>query len=199
MDTSPSSQRMFHGYISAAALADQLAARFRERHMRVSSSAGDATALVQLGSQHGTPVTVHIAETQGGVLVTMGRDNDWLDRASDASGMLERAGAGNPLSLLAMVPEVIAELGKDNIVPDIWNTINDICALTRSLAGERNAPPNPKVCQYCGTANPDAEESCLACGAALPVNLPRICPKCARAHTSDALFCQACGTRLVEG
>ena len=192
-------QRMFHGSITAAALADQLAARFSERHQRVNVSQGSGTALVQIGSKHGTPISVHIADTSGGVLVTMSRGQDWLDRVSDAGEMIERAANGNPLSLLAMAPEVFGELTKSNPAPEIWDAINDLCGLTRALAGEKNAPGNPIICPYCATPNPPGSEQCQACGAALPVDLPRKCPKCGRAHTSDALFCQACGTRLVNG
>lgn len=194
----PPTQRMFHGEISAAALADQLAARFNDRQRRVKISQTGASSLVQIGSKHGTPVTVHITDTSGGVLVTMSRDRNWLDKAGDASELIERAGS-NPLSLLALVPDVLGELNQENIAPQVWNAINDLCALTRSLAGERNSPQNPKVCEYCGTANDPQLESCAMCGGALPSDLPRKCPKCARGHTSDALFCQACGTRLVEG
>jgi hypothetical protein len=189
---------MFHGHIRAAALADQLSARFNDRQHKTRTEVGSETALVQIGSKHGTPVTVHITDTQGGVLVTMSRDRDWLDRVADASELAERA-ARNPLSLLAMIPDVVGEMRQKNIAPQVWNAINDICALTRSLAGEQDAPANPKICGYCGTANDPELESCAACGAALPVDLPRTCPKCSRAHTSEALFCQACGTRLVEG
>ena len=192
-------QRMFHGTLSAAALADQLAARFNDRFHRTTLTQGDGTALIQIGSKHGTPVTVHIADTAGGVLVTMSRDRDWLDRVADAGEMIERAASGNLLSLLAMIPDAAGELRKENIAPAIWDAISDLCSLSRSLAGDANAPQNPKVCQYCQVANPAEEESCQACGAALPVDLPRLCPKCGRSHTSDALFCQACGTRLVTG
>lgn len=192
-------QRMFHGSITAAALADQLAARFNERHNRTAVQPGNGTALVQIGSKHGTPVSVHIADTRGGVLVTMGNDADWLDRVSDAGEMIERAAAGKPLSLLAMIPEVIGELTKDDLAPAIWDAVNDLCGLTRALAGEKDGTLNPRVCQYCHMANPPENNVCDGCGAALPVDLPRVCPKCSRAHTSDALFCQACGTRLVTG
>ena len=191
-------QRMFHGGSRAAALANQLSARFTDRQHRVSSQIQGETAVVQIGSKHGTPVTVHIADTEGGVLVTMSRDRDWLDRTADASEMIERA-ASNPLTLLAFLPDVFGELKQENITPLIWDTINDLCALTRSLAGEEHAPRNPKICVYCGTANDPNEELCIACGAALPTDLPRVCPKCGRGHTSGALFCQSCGTRLVEG
>jgi hypothetical protein len=136
----------------AAALADQLAARFNDRQHRTSIQARGDTALVQIGSKHGTPVTVHIADTTGGVLVTMSRDRDWLDRAADASELVERA-ASNPLSLLALVPDVIGEMKQENLAPQIWNAINDLCALTRSLAGEEKAPKNPKICEFCGTSN----------------------------------------------
>ena len=192
-------QRMFHSHITATTLADQLAARFNDRHNRTAVNSGGGTALVQIGSKHGTPVSVHIADTEGGVLVTMSEDRDWLDKAGDTGEWLERAATGNVISLLAMVPDVIGELQKENITPAIWDVINDICGLTRALAGEDHASLNPKVCSYCHTANPPEMERCQACGAALPVDLPRVCPKCGRAHTSDALFCQACGTRLVTG
>jgi len=192
-------QRMFHGTLTAEAVADQLAARFSERHYRANVRPGNGTSLVQIGSKHGTPVTVHIADTAGGVLVTMSRDRDWLDKAGDMGEMIERAAAGNPLSILTMIPDLVGELQKENIAPQIWDTVNDICALSRALAGEKNAPGNPIPCPYCQHANPPGSSACLACGGPLPVDLPRICPKCGRGHTSDALFCQACGTRLVEG
>ena len=193
-----SNQRMFHGGIRATALADQLSARFNDRQHRTHIQCDGDTALIQIGSQHGTPVTVHIADTAGGVLVTMSRDRDWLDKLADSGDMVERA-AMNPISLLTMIPDIIGEARQENVAPQIWNAINDICALSRSLAGEDKAPLNPKVCKYCGTANAPSLELCQACGAALPVDLPRICPKCGRAHTAKALFCQSCGTRLVEG
>jgi hypothetical protein len=193
-----SNQRMFHGGIRAAALADQLCARFNDRQHHTHVQAEGETALVQIGSKHGTPVTVHIADTTGGVLVTMSRDRDWLDRVADSGDMIERA-ASNPISLLAMVPDIIGEARQENVTPLIWNAINDICTLSNALAGELNAPRNPKVCAFCSTANDPGLELCQACGAALPTDLPRICPKCGRRHTAQALFCQACGTRLVEG
>jgi hypothetical protein len=152
MTFQPTHQRMFNGDITAAALADQLAARFNDRQRKVSVSQTGASSLVQIGSKHGTPVKVYITDTQGGVLVSMSRDRDWLDKAGDVSELIERA-ASNPLSLLAMVPDLIGEMSQENIAPQIWDTINDLCALTRSLSGEKEAPKNPKVCDYCGTAN----------------------------------------------
>lgn len=118
-------QRMFHGEISAAALADQLAARFNDRQRKVSITQTGASSLVQIGSKHGTPVTVHITDTSDEVLVSMSRDRDWLDRAGDVSEMLERA-ASNPISLLAMVPDLTGEMSQENIAPQIWDAINDL-------------------------------------------------------------------------
>jgi len=189
---------MFHGDITAAALADQLAARFNERHRQVKIWHTGDSSLVQIGSKLGTPATVHIADTSGGVLVTMSRNRDWLDKASDTMDLVRKAST-DPWTFLTLLPDVVGELSQGNVVPEIWDVVNDLCALTRSLAGEEDAPKNPKVCEFCGTANDPELESCAACGAALPSDLPRKCPKCGRGHTSDALFCQACGTRLVEG
>ncbi|HSO27269.1 MAG TPA: zinc ribbon domain-containing protein [Anaerolineales bacterium] len=190
-------QRMFHGGLSAAALADQLAARFTDRQHRTAIRSSGSTALVQIGSKHGSPVTVHIADTPGGVLVSMSRDRNWLDKIADSGELIERASRQNLLSMLAMVPDVIGELTQENIAPQIWEAINDLCALSQALAGEKDAPRNPKMCGFCGMANPAENNACAACGAALPVELPRVCPKCAQAYTSAALFCQACGTRLI--
>ena len=114
---------------------------FRQHRTAVYHHGG--SSVVQIGSKHGTPVTVNIADTLGGVLVTMSRGRNWLDKTADASEMLERA-ATKPISLLAMIPDAIGELQKESIVPDIWDAINDICALSRMLAGELGAPKNPK-------------------------------------------------------
>ena len=192
----PANQRMFHGTINAVALADQLAARFNDRQHRTRVERFGGSALVQVGSKHGTPLTVQLADTQGGVLVTMSRDRDWLDRVADTSELIERA-AANPISLLALLPDVVGELRQENIAPRVWEAIDDLMALSRALAGEKDAPQNPKVCPHCKTANDPELEKCASCGAPLPVDLPRVCPKCGRAHTSEALFCQACGTRLI--
>ena len=116
---------MFHGNITAAALADQLAARFADRQHHAATENQGETSLVQIGSKHGTPVTVHITDTTGGVLVTMSRDRNWLDKAGDASELIERA-ASNPISLLAMIPDVVGELSQENIAPQIWDAINDM-------------------------------------------------------------------------
>jgi len=192
-------QRMFHGTIHAIPLADQIAARFQDRQDRVMIERHAGSALIQIGSKHGTPVTVNISDSEGGVLVTMSRSKDWLDRMGDAGEMIDRATSGSFLSMLAMIPDVIGELREENIVPQIWDAINDICALSRALAGENDAPRNPIICHYCQLPNAAGSAECISCGAPLPVDLPRVCPKCARAHSSDALFCQACGTRLIEG
>jgi hypothetical protein len=191
-------QRMFHGQISAAALAQQLAATFQDRQRRTFIQNQGETCLVQIGSKHGTPVTIHVTDTIGGVLVTMGRDRNWLDKVGDVSELIERA-ASNPISLLALLPDLVGEFGQENITPQIWDSINDICALTLSLAGESKAPKNPKICEFCGKTNDATLESCEGCGANLTTDLPRKCPKCEMKFTSDALFCQACGTRLVIG
>ncbi len=112
----PPAQRMFHGNISAAGLADQLVARFNDRQRRVNITHTGTSSLVQIGSKHGTPVTVHITDTSGGVLVTMSRDRNWLDKAGDTSDMIERA-ASNPASLLGMLPDILGELNQENLHP----------------------------------------------------------------------------------
>lgn len=189
---------MFHGGIKAAALADHLSARFNDRQHRTHLEVKGESALVQIGSKHGTPITINITETAGGVLVTMGRDRNWLDKIADASDIFERA-SSNPISIISAIPDIVGEINKGNLAPLIWNTIYDICALTQSLAGEINAPENPIVCAYCKTKNALESVSCISCGGELLIPMLRICPKCQRNHTSDALFCQACGTRLIEG
>jgi hypothetical protein len=194
----PSNQRMFHGGIKSAALADQLAARFNDRQHRTYIQVNEETALVQIGSKHGTPISIHVGDTVGGLLVTMSRDRNWLDKLADSSEILERA-SNNPLSLLAALPDIAGELNKENLTPVIWDAINDICALSRSLAGESDAPKNPIVCEYCQAVNESTATTCADCGGKLAVSLPRKCPKCFHQYTSDALFCQSCGTRLIEG
>jgi hypothetical protein len=191
-------QRMFHGGITSSALADQLAARFNDRQHHIFLESKDESSLLQIGSKHGTPVTINISDTIGGVLVTMSRDSNWLDKLADAGDIFERA-ASNPISLIASIPDIAGELSKVNLSPQIWNAIADICALTQSLAGEINAPKNPIICGYCRTINDPGSIACISCGGDLQIQLSRVCPKCQHGYTSEALFCQSCGTRLIEG
>ena len=116
-------------------------------------------------------------------MVTMSCNRDWLDRVADANEMAEGE-AISPISLPVMILDVIGELKQENIGPQIWNAINEICA----LVGEKNAPTNPKMCEYCRPANDHEREQCSAYGAALPVDLPRSCPKCGRAHLRCAVL-----------
>jgi len=190
-------QRMFHGTIRCGALAGQLAARFNDRQHRTSVQDHGDTAIIQIGSKFGTPLTLNMADTEGGVMVTASRGRDWLDKAGAAGEILDRA-SKNPWTLLTVMPDIIGEMRKDNLVSRVWNAINDIMAMSRALAGEEDAPQTPVVCPFCGRPNDPGSEECGSCGGPLPVILPRICPKCGRSHTSDALFCQACGTRLIE-
>jgi hypothetical protein len=46
-------------------------------------------ALIQIGPKHGTPFTVHIADTVGGILVILSRDRDWLNRVADSRDYLK--------------------------------------------------------------------------------------------------------------
>ena len=57
--------RMFHGRIRAVALADQLAARFTDRQHHVKIERYADSALVQIGSKHGTPITVQTRPVEG--------------------------------------------------------------------------------------------------------------------------------------
>lgn len=107
--TIPSDQRTFPGGIRSAALTDQLFGRFNDRQHYVTIKGQVDTALVQIGSKHGTPVTVHISDAEAGVLVAMSHDRDWLYKLADSSKLIERA-TSNLLSLLAILPDVICEL-----------------------------------------------------------------------------------------
>lgn len=65
---------MFHGGIKAGILADHLTARINDRQHRTHNKSKGGSALVQIGSKYGTPITVHISDSTGEVLVTIGRD-----------------------------------------------------------------------------------------------------------------------------
>jgi len=136
----PSNQRMFHGGIKAAALADHLIARFNDRQHRTHIELRGESALIQIGSKHGTPMKIHISDTSGGVLVSMGRDRNWTDKIADASELFERA-ASNPISIISAIPEIFEEINKENLAPLIWKAIYEMCYISRSLAGEIDATP----------------------------------------------------------
>ncbi len=60
--TLPPNHRVLHGGIWSTALADQQSERFNDWQHHVSTQAQGETELVQIGSKHGTPVTVHMTD-----------------------------------------------------------------------------------------------------------------------------------------
>lgn len=85
------------------------------------------------------------------------------------------------------------------VVDQLSAHFNDRQRRVSTLAGEEKAPHNPKVCQFYGMSNNPELKEFVACGAALPTDLPRVGPKCGRGHKFGALFCQSFRTHLVEG
>ena len=55
-----------------------------------------------------------------------------------------------------------------------------------------------KMCNNCGTNNPDTSDFCWHCGSRLPAALAeKICPSCKNTMPDDMIFCDKCGTRWV--
>ena len=50
-----------------------------------------------------------------------------------------------------------------------------------------------RVCQNCGTENPEQARFCMSCGNVLE----NVCPTCSTVNPAEAKFCMSCGTGLA--
>jgi DNA-directed RNA polymerase subunit RPC12/RpoP len=72
----------------------------------------------------------------------------------------------------------------------------DEVARSASASFELSERLKRTVCEYCGTANPVGEPSCIACGAPLGKVQPTTCPHCGFVVKTGEIVCSNCGQKL---
>ena len=192
-------QRIYHGKITNSDLARAIIAHFGHGNLRVQQYGSGDTLVVQLATapyaQSGgkTALSVSLQNVADGVSVELSKQT-WLGVAASL-GVTTIATLRNPLNLLNRLDDIAQDIEYVQLVENVWKVI-DQSARALGSGFELSDRLNRYVCDYCNTANPPGEPSCIACGAPLGDIQPKTCKNCGYIIKKNEKSCPNCGKPL---
>jgi RNA polymerase subunit RPABC4/transcription elongation factor Spt4 len=143
------------------------------------------------GGQTALTVTLHGVEDSLAVQVSK---QAWLGVAASL-GVTALAALRNPYSLLSRLDDLAQDIENLSLREEIWEVVDNVARL-RGATLELSDRLRRMVCEYCETANPVGEPSCIACGAPLGDIQPSTCPSCGFVVKSNEKICPNCSQAL---
>ena len=192
-------RRIFHGVVEPSDLARALVAEFNRGNLRAQTVGQSGKLAVQiatrLGAQSGgqTALTVTIQKMDDGIMVELGQQA-WLGVAASL-GQTAISALRNPFSLLGRLDDLAQDIENMQLSENIWKVI-DRAMVSAGASHELSERLRRIACDYCNTANPIGEGSCIACGAPLGDEQPRTCSRCGFVVISSETICPNCHNRL---
>lgn len=192
-------RRIFHGPISPSDVARALLAEFNRGNLRAQAFGENEKMIVQIGTRQGstsggaTALTVTLESSEDGVMAEIGQQA-WLGVAASL-GTTAMWALRNPFSLLGRLDDLAQDIENLQLSERVWQIID---AVARSAGASRALSERLRrvTCDYCGTANPVGEASCIACGAPLGKLQPGTCPRCGFVIRPGETKCPNCGANL---
>jgi len=192
-------RKIFHGKIKPVDVAQSLLGEFNHGNLRAQTLGHSDKTIVQIGSQPGatsggqTAITVTIQKVEDGIMVELGQQA-WLGVAASL-GASAFAALRNPLSLLSRLDDIAQDIENLQISERIWQVVAK-SAKTAGVSTELSDRLKRLTCDYCGSANPVGEASCVACGAPLGKLQPHTCKNCGYVVQPDDKICPNCNQKL---
>jgi DNA-directed RNA polymerase subunit RPC12/RpoP len=192
-------QRIYHGKITPADIANNLVGYFNRGNLRVQQFVNGNQTTVQIATSSRpisggqTALSILLQSVEDGVSVQMGQQA-WLGVAASL-GFTALAAFQNPLSLLGRLDDLAQDIEDIQLTDQVWKVIDDT-ARAMGTGYELSDRLRRLVCQYCYTANPVGESNCIACGAPLGDVQPSTCPHCGFAIIHNELICPNCGKHI---
>lgn len=192
-------RKIFHGNIKPVDIAQALTGEFNQGNLRAQTLGQSDKMVVQIGTKPNTmsggqmAITVTIQKWEDGIMVELGQQA-WLGVAASL-GASALAALRNPLSLFGRLDDIAQDIESLQIGERIWQVV----AQTAKAAGvstELSERLKRVTCEYCGTANPMGEPSCIACGAPLGKAQPNTCKNCGYIYTPGDKVCGHCQQAL---
>lgn len=193
-------EKIFHGNIQPVDFADALIAEFNHANMRAQQLGDDNEIVVQISTRDyrrsggDTAITVTLAKVSDGVAIDIGRQS-WLGIAASL-GSTAFSALRNPISLLGRLDDVAQDIESLQIKDRIWEVVENV-AYTAGASFELSERLRRLVCDYCDTANPIGEPSCIACGAPLGKSQPTTCSYCGFVVSYNEEICPNCKQPLL--
>src|SRR5258706_1716435 len=188
-------QRIFHGNLTPTDMAGALLAHFNRGNLRTQLVGESDSMRVQIATRPGatsggqTALTVQIQQVEDGVMVSVG-DQAWLGMAADM-GETVIATLMNPINLLGRLDDIAQDIESLQIVETVWQVIGK-AAQAAGASTQLSERLQRLMCEFCNTANPVGQRSCIACGAPLGNLQPRTCPTCGFVVLRGEQVCPSC-------
>ena len=192
-------RRIFHGTISSNDVARALVAHFNRANLAAQQLGSGKQIIVQIASRQRpssggqTALTVHIREVEDGIAVQLGKQT-WLGVAASL-GVTALSAFRNPFSLLGRLDDLAQDIENLQLTDEVWDVIENVARM-RGATFELSERLRRIKCEYCNTANPIGEPSCIACGAPLGDSQPRTCKNCGFVVKTTESSCPNCGNPL---
>ena len=192
-------RRIFHGNIEPNDIAQALLAEFDRGNMRAQIVGQSDKMAVQIstriGSQSGgqTALTVSIQNAEDGIMIELGQQA-WFGVAASL-GQTAISALRNPFSLLGRLDDLAQDIENVQLSDRVWKVIERVIA-TAGASYQLSERLRRVVCDFCQTANPVGEGSCIACGAPLGNVQPLTCPNCGYAVSKMEKNCPNCNHTL---
>lgn len=193
-------RKLLHGNLQPIDVARALVAEFDQGNLRAQVLGEGEDLAVQIAtrpeSRSGgrTALTISIRQAADGVWVQSG-SHEWLGTAASL-GQTTIAALINPWNLLNRLDDIAQDVENMQLMERVWAAID---RTARLLGADTQLSDRLRrlVCDYCGTANPVGEGSCIACGAPLGNSQPGTCPNCGFLVATSEARCPNCGQDLV--
>jgi double zinc ribbon protein len=192
-------RRIFHGNIEPNDIAQALVAEFNRGNMIAQIVGHSAKMAVQISTRRGaqsggqTALTISVQKTDDGIMVEIGQQA-WLGVAASL-GQTAISALRNPFSLLGRLDDLAQDIENMQLSDRVWQIIDRAIA-TVGASYKLSDRLRRVTCDYCQTANPVGEGSCIACGAPLGNEQPTSCPNCGFAISQSETVCPNCNKRL---
>ena len=192
-------RRIFHGILSPTDIAQALLAEFNHGNLHAQALGKSDNMAVQIGTRPGamsggqTAITVSIKKVTDGIMVEIGQQG-WLGVAASL-GQTAFSVFRNPFNLIGRLDDLAQDIENLQLSENIWEVI----ARTAASAGASHQLSDRMsrlTCEFCGTANPHGEPSCIACGAPMGDAHPTSCQKCGFVVTKSETNCPNCGNKF---
>ena len=188
-------RRIFHGPITAIDLGQALVAQFNRGNLRAQQFSRNGKVIVQIATKAipfsggTTALTVYLEQVEDGVAVQVG-EQAWLGIAASIGSTILSVWQ-NPFNLIHRLDDIAQDVENIQVSEQVWQVIENYARM-RGATFELSERLRRMSCEYCETANPVGEASCLACGAPLGEVQPDTCPNCGFVVQSGEQICPNC-------
>lgn len=192
-------RRILYGSIKPNDIAQALLAEFNRGNLQAQVMGTPDRMAVQIATRFGAPsgghtaLTVTLQAIEEGIVIELGQQA-WLGVVASL-GQTAISALRNPFSLLGRLDDLAQDIENIQLSDRVWKVIDRVAA-AHGATRELSERLKRIACEYCGTANPLGEGSCIACGAPLGDLHPNTCPHCGFAVKPDEITCPHCNRKL---